>query len=102
MKGQAPITEQERHIQLANGVLALLRGLQKVEHDVFRGSETLTALLLEWISRTELEMQAMEQMLASICDLMKDLAFEEMEDCLEGFIEDVGPLIIILERNSLL
>ena len=47
-------------------------------------------------------MQAMEQMLSSVCELMKDLALEEMEDCLEGFVEDVGPLIIILERNSLL
>ena len=70
-----------------------------MEHDVFRGSETLIALLLEWISRTEIEMQAVEQTLTSLCELLKDLASEEMQECLEGFIEDVGPLIIILEKN---
>ena len=26
-KGEEPLTEQERHIQLANGMLALIRGL---------------------------------------------------------------------------
>ena len=47
-------------------------------------------------------MQAVEQMLISICELLKDLALEEMEDCLEGFLEDIGPLIIILEKHLLL
>ena len=67
---------------------------------MFRGSESLTMLLLEWVSKTELEMQAMELMLASVGELMKDLALEEMEECLQGFMEDVGPLIIMMERNQ--
>lgn len=32
-------------------------------------------------------------------ELLKDLAQEEMQDCMVSFLEDVGPLIILLTRN---
>ena len=93
------LSQQERHLQLANGILTLFNGLQKLEHDVFRGSETLTALLLEWIATTQAELTAVEQTLATVGELLKDLAQEEMQDCMVSFLEDVGPLIILLTRN---
>ena len=44
-------------------------------------------------------MEAIEQMLVSIGDLLKDLAMEEMENELTSFVEDLGPLLILLAKN---
>ena len=58
------------HIQLANGIVALFKSLQKVEHDVFRGGESISLLLLDWISRSETEVRAIEQTLAELGSLL--------------------------------
>ena len=41
----------------------------------------------------------MEEILATIGDLMKEFAQEEMQDCLDSFLEDVGPLMVLLTKN---
>ena len=38
-------------------------------------------------------------MLVSIGDLLKDLAMEEMENELTSFVQDLGPLLILLSKN---
>lgn len=44
-------------------------------------------------------MTAIEQTLVTLGELLKDLAQEEMQDCLASFLDDVGPLIVLLTRN---
>ena len=66
---------------------------------MFRGSEVLSALLLEWIATTQNEFQAVEQILVTIGELLKEFAQEEMEDCLNSFLQDIGILLIILSKN---
>lgn len=39
-------------------------------------------------------------MLGSVCDLLRDLALEEMQELLRGFLEDVGPVLVFLTRHS--
>ena len=48
-------SDQEKHIALANAIVALFQILARIEHDLFRGGESLQLYLLEWIARTETE-----------------------------------------------
>ena len=76
--------------------------MQKIEHDLFRGAEMLTFQLLEWISQNETEMTAVGEMTNSVCELLKDLASEEMEDFLTSLLDDIGALFVLVSKHPAL
>ena len=74
--------------------------MQKVEHDLFRNSESIASLLLDWISKNETEKSAIEKTVQHLCELMKELAAEEMDDYLNNFLADIGDLLVFLSKQT--
>lgn len=59
----------------------------------------MSTQLLEWISKTHLEMQAVEQMVGQVSSLLTELALEEMEEVLNGLLDDLGILLVTLSKE---
>ena len=86
-------------VTLANEMLCLFKAVQKVEHDLFRGTQVLILPLLAWVAKTSLEAQAVEQMMGQLASLLSELASEEMQESLDELLGDFGLLFATLVRD---